>query len=309
MATGVSIHVGVNATTAPGINTPALVGCENDAQKMFELARARGFVGVGDGPDEPIIKDNATLENVTAKMVIAAEQLDAGDIFLFTFSGHGTRHGEEDPAEIDLKDETLVLHDKLLIDNVLRRIVWPKFKPGVRVVMVSDSCHSGGALMSLTDLSGSDSSDVEFAAAMSLAGGRENWSPRTDRRTTNVTQRPQNAFRFRVVSESQAQEHFNLLKAFYEELRGTLPEEAPLVPANVLLLAACQEHETTKDGLPNGVFTQALLDVWNTNGSKTYKQLTDAITQKLEEQNAGSHPAMMSIGETPAFSDTEAFKV
>src|SRR5205814_2346373 len=77
----------------------------------------------------------------------AAGQLTDGDIFLFTFAGHGTQRGAEDPAETDFQDETLVLFDHILIDNVLRRELWPRFAPGVRVVMVSDSCHSGTVFM------------------------------------------------------------------------------------------------------------------------------------------------------------------
>ena len=292
MATGISIHVGVNATEAPGISVPRLLGCENDAERMLEIARARNFVGIGDHPDNPIIKRDATLENVLGKIRMAAEELKAGDIFLFTFSGHGTRQGEEDRTEGDLQDETLVLHDRLLIDNVLRRLLWPAFRPGVRVVMVSDSCHSGGAAMSAPHDSDSeiDSSDHDSRRG---SGGR--WS--------------RNGFRIRAIPDSQAQAHLEILKEFYRELQKDLPEQPPPVAANVLLLAACKEHETTRDGHPNGVFTMALLDVWNTNGSKTYKQLMDRIAQKLEEQDAGSHPVMMSIPDSPELGETEAFRI
>ena len=282
MATGMSIHVGVNATEAAGISVPPLFGCENDARRMLEIARSRGFIGVGDHPDDPIIKGDATLENVLGKIHIAAKELKAGDIFLFTFSGHGTRQGEEDSEETDLQDETLVLHDKLLIDNVLRRLLWPTFKPGVRVVMVSDSCHSGGAAMSVVD------SEDEDRSSEPVSG---------------------NGFRIRAISQGQALLHLEMLKEFYDQLKKDWPEEPPPVVASILLLAACKEFETTKDGDPHGVFTQALLDVWNTNGSKTYKQLMDGITQKLEQQNAGSTPVMVSIPDAPSFSETEAFRI
>ncbi len=307
MATGISIHVGVNASKAPGLNLQPLVGCENDAEAMRVLARARNFVAVDSGPDVPIIREKATFENVLGKIRVAAEKLDAGDIFLFTFSGHGTRRGADDPLEADLKDETIVLHDKLLIDNVLRRRLWPKFKAGVRVVMVSDSCHSGGIAMSLMNNSASETVTSGSGGGWRRGNRLGIVEPPPVRQ---AGKEPANqSFQVRGVSAVQVQAHFELLKQFYKELRESLPATPPPVPANVLLLAACREHETTSDGLPNGVFTKALLDVWNTNGTKTYKQLLDRITQKLEQANVFNRPTILSLGQSPAFTETEAFKI
>jgi len=39
-------------------------------------------------------------------------------------------------------DETWVLYDRQLVDDELYKI-WSKFKPGVRILVLSDSCHSG----------------------------------------------------------------------------------------------------------------------------------------------------------------------
>ena len=282
MATGLSLHVGVNATEAVGIDVAALEGCENDARKMLEISRSRGFIHLGDDPDEPVIGSDATYENVLGKIHIAAKELKPGDIFLFTFAGHGTRQGEEEDEEAekaDLQDETLVLHDRLLIDNVLRRLLWPSFKHGVRVIMVSDSCHSGGAAMSVVD------SEIE--------GDTSNG----------------NGFRIRGISQGQAKSHMASLKEFYDKLKSELPATPPPVAAEVLLLAACKEDEKTIDGKDNGVFTKALLDVWNTNGSKTYAQLMEGISQKLKEQNIKTTPVMFPIPETSALGKTEAFRI
>ncbi|HZI60732.1 MAG TPA: tetratricopeptide repeat protein [Pyrinomonadaceae bacterium] len=79
--------------------------------------------------------------------------------------------------------------------------------------------------------------------------------------------------------------------------------------AEVLLLAACKEHQRTLDGTDNGVFTKALLDVWNTNGSKTYAQLMKGISQKLTEQNIDSSPVMVRIPKTSALGEAEAFRI
>jgi hypothetical protein len=272
---------------------------------MFALARNRGFIGVNDGqPDEPILGDNATHDAVLAKMRIAADELEDGDIFLFTFSGHGTRRGQEDPKETDLKDETLVMQDAFLVDNVLRRLIWPKFKAGVRVLMVSDSCHSGGAAMSALVRDSEGSVGGSSAAALR----NMDWAA-TAVSQPQVRSRPQSGFRIRTISEFEALTHFELLKDFYDELRSTLPKDPPPVSASFLLLAACRETERTKDGVPNGVFTGELLKVLNSNGSKTYQELMSEITANLHAAGEVSNPVTMPIPDTPTFSDTVAFRI
>jgi hypothetical protein len=306
---GISIHVGVNATKAPGISVQPLFGCENDAEAMRKLARARQFAPLDPNDDVPIVRDKATFENVLGKIRLAADKLVAGDTFLFTFSGHGTRRGAEDPTETDLKDETLVLHDKLLVDNVLRRRLWPTFKQGVRVVMVSDSCHSGGLAMAVEDNSESETAAVAGSGGspLDLRRSSVDWDRRSPIPTRTPVEQatPKNGFRMRTIPESQAQQHFELLKQFYKELRESLPPAAPPLDATFLLLAACEEFETTKDGLPNGVFTKALLDVLSANGAQTYNQLKINIRAKLQQ---ASNPVVKVIG-PPEFADTEAFKL
>ena len=44
--------------------------------------------------------------------------------------------------ETDQLDETWVLYDRQLLDDELYDL-WCRFAPGVRILMISDSCHSG----------------------------------------------------------------------------------------------------------------------------------------------------------------------
>lgn len=314
MGKGISIHVGVNVTEAPEITVPALEGCINDAEAMRLLARSRGFVAVND-EDVTLTEDQATFENVLGKCRLAADQLEAGDIFLFTFSGHGTRRGAADSGEDDDKDETVVLRDRLLVDNIMRKHLWPTFKPGVRVVMVSDSCHSGTVAMSIVDDS-DDDEDTSIAAEATSVVTEETSTATNVRRRWETRQRGaagrttgQNGFRIRTVPLDQTREHFRTLADFYEELREGLPNPPPKIEASVLLLAACQDEETTRDGRPHGVFTQALLDVWNPDEPKTYKQLIEDIKQRFTEIGMETNPTFMVAGEAPDLSDTEAFKI
>jgi hypothetical protein len=61
---------------------------------------------------------------------------------VFYYSGHGSRRRDLDGDELDGYDETLALYDRQVLDDDLHRI-WLRFAPGVRLVMISDCCHSG----------------------------------------------------------------------------------------------------------------------------------------------------------------------
>lgn len=261
MAKGISVHVGVNRVNAPGISVPDLRGCENDARAMYDIAHASGFISPG-----PILSEEATFDRVITEIESAAAQLSDGDIFLFTFSGHGTRHGTDDIDEVDYKDECLVLHDRILVDNVFRRQLWPKFKAGVRVLAISDSCYGGGV----------------FLIAEALHGiGVSLFSPFSREIASKVAEEVVKIEISRTIPEGENQLHFNYLRDFYAALRESLPSgPAPPLSASLLLIGACKEFQQAADGPQHGAFTQALLSVWNT-GPQDYQGFVKAIKQQL----------------------------
>ncbi len=57
------------------------------------------------------------------------------------------RNGE---GEEDRSDETWVAFDRQIVDDELYAL-WGKFAPGVRILVLSDSCHSGTANRSIDD--------------------------------------------------------------------------------------------------------------------------------------------------------------
>ena len=67
-----------------------------------------------------------------------ASKLDVGDMFFLTYSGHGGQVKDVDGDEDDGKDETWC---QFLDDEM--DILWSHFKPGTRLLILSDSCHSG----------------------------------------------------------------------------------------------------------------------------------------------------------------------
>jgi hypothetical protein len=113
-------------------------GCELDVDNIERILQPFGY-------KVTILKtEKATKRNVM-KALKAASQLTMGDIFVFYYSGHGGQQPDQTGPkkdELDGKDETLVLYDGELRDDSLND-VWMTLKPGVRVVMLSDSCNSG----------------------------------------------------------------------------------------------------------------------------------------------------------------------
>ena len=143
-AKGISIHIGLNHVDPNGYNgwDGALSGCINDANDMKAIADSMGY------QSSILIDAQATSDSVTCEIGQAAQQLSSGDILLLTYSGHGGQFDDVNGDEEDAKDETWVLWDRQLLDDELYSL-WSQFSAGVRIFMLSDSCHSGTVLRML----------------------------------------------------------------------------------------------------------------------------------------------------------------
>jgi hypothetical protein len=146
-AIALSLHVGVNRvdpTKYAGWDG-ALSGCENDARTMTEIARAEGFTTT------QLFSQQATSGAVLGEIAKAAGRLGPAGIFMLTYAGHGGQVPNQGAdAEEDQQDETWVLFDRQLIDDELEQ-AFTAFKPGVSIVMLSDSCHSGSVYRVMAD--------------------------------------------------------------------------------------------------------------------------------------------------------------
>lgn len=130
-----------------------LSGCVNDAHDWRAALAARGF-------EVAMLTDAAASK---AAMVAAIGQLvgDAarGDSLVITYSGHGTWVPDRSGDEADGRDEALCPHDiasgEALLDDEIHELF--RLRPaGVRIVLISDSCHSGS-------VSRGDESDLDPA--------------------------------------------------------------------------------------------------------------------------------------------------
>jgi len=152
---GVSLHVGVDRVDPEHYGGDlALPSCVNDAREMERIANLLGY------DTARLENEDATCSNLSGFMRNAALNLFAGDALFLTYSGHGSQvPNDSDDDEPDLKDETLVLFDRMLIDDELYSLLG-EFREGVRVHLVFDSCHSGTAFKQLAAPDAFDMIDV-----------------------------------------------------------------------------------------------------------------------------------------------------
>lgn len=131
----ISVHIGIN-----GYYGAPLAGCVNDANDWFQVARDRGF-----DSSLLLLDGDATKANMTEAMRAAIAPAKYGDLVLLTYSGHGSWIPDMDGDEPDGRDEVLVPVDYqngVLSDDELLALFRARAR-GVRVVFISDSCHSG----------------------------------------------------------------------------------------------------------------------------------------------------------------------
>lgn len=139
MATGISLHIDLNSVDPKHYNgwDGQLNACEADAKDMAKLAKKQGF-----SESSVLLTKNATVDAVKAGILAASKKLSKGDLFFLTYSGHGGQTPDKNADEADRMDETWVLYDRQFVDDELHQI-YTKFKSGVRILVLSDSCHSG----------------------------------------------------------------------------------------------------------------------------------------------------------------------
>ena len=117
-----------------------LSGCVNDAKDWKAALEKRGF-------SVALMLDGAATKKA---MVEAIRDLvsgaKSGDLVVLQYSGHGSWIPDQSGDEPDGRDECLCPHDidanQPLVDDELYDL-FAERERGVRIVFVSDSCHSG----------------------------------------------------------------------------------------------------------------------------------------------------------------------
>ncbi|WP_180129045.1 caspase family protein [Rhodoferax sp. BLA1] len=133
-----ALCIGIN--NYPGTHMD-LQGCVNDANDWADCLGARGF-GVS-----KLLDDQATKAAMVAALSNLISKASKNDSLVITFSGHGSYQPDTDGDEADGLDEALCPYDlqtkgAALTDDEIKTLFAAR-KPGVRLVLIADSCHSG----------------------------------------------------------------------------------------------------------------------------------------------------------------------
>ncbi|MCC0030027.1 MAG: caspase family protein [Brucellaceae bacterium] len=285
--TGLSLHVGLNHIDPNHYGSDgALTACISDAEAMEAIARSQGYEVMD------ILRDGqGTRDAVMGTIREASRKLKSGDIFMFTYAGHGSQMADFNGDEPDDRlDETWCLFDAMMLDDEAYEL-WCGFEEGVRVLCVLDCCHSGTAIrMAPGMFPGADNSDASGVKP-------------------------------RMLPISVAQRAFRANPELYRRIgsrpggEGTLladdiamrPQRAT-VRCSVRLLSGCQDNQVSMDGFFNGRFTEELLKVWNDGRFRgDYHSFHRTIVNGMPPTQTPNH---FKVGaENPAFDGQMPFLI
>lgn len=135
-----ALCVGINDYPIAGMD---LKGCVNDARSWAALLRTHYDFA---SRDVTVLLDgDATHDHVIAALDALLAGAVSGDVLVFTNSSHGTYLADTASEEADRYDEAMCPYDcrqKLITDDELRTR-FADLPRGVRLTVISDSCHSG----------------------------------------------------------------------------------------------------------------------------------------------------------------------
>ncbi len=287
-----SLHLGLNAVSASAYGgwTGPLAACEFDANDMASIAAQKGMKST------VLLTRKATRANALAGMRAAADTLKSGDFFFLTYSGHGGQVPDVTGEEIDKKDETWCLFDGQLIDDELYAELG-RFATGVRVLVLSDSCHSGTVTREVPQA-------MEFPANQRPKLMPEAVAMRTYREHQSFYDKLQRdvakaAGGDKLVDPDTALAHV--------AVSGRLSAIVKRFKARVILISGCQDNQTSMDGEHNGAFTEQLLKVWNNGAfSGNYASFHARIRARMPPSQS---PNLFTLGTVGRFLTQQPFTV
>jgi metacaspase-1 len=286
----ISLHLGLNAVSAAayaGWDGP-LAACEFDANDMAGIARAKGM------KPTVLLTKKATRANLLAAMRRAARTLKAGDLFFLSYSGHGGQVPDVSGEEADKQDETWCLFDGQLIDDELY-FELSKFAAGVRILVLSDSCHSGTVTRAPAPAPGTaHARPKQMPAAVAMRTYREHQAF-YDKLQLEVA---------RAAGKVAVDPDTALANVAASGRLGAIVRK--FNPA-VVLISGCQDNQTSMDGDHNGAFTEQLLRVWGHGSFKgNYGSFHARIRAALP---ASQSPNLFALGKAGTFLAQTPFTV
>ena len=201
------------------------------------------------------------------------------------------------PEEADKQDETWCLYDGQLIDDELY-FELSRFAAGVRILVFSDSCHSGTVTRNRPPQV-DPAAPVRRSKMMPISVGLRTYREHQqfyDSLQKNVA---------KAAGKASAADPDSVLAQLAVSPR--LTAIAKDFKASVILISGCQDNQTSMDGEQNGAFTEQLLKVWNHgNYSGNYAKFHAAIKAGLP---ASQTPNLFTLGAAARFVRQRPFTV
>ncbi|SFF02680.1 Serine protease, subtilisin family [Chitinophaga sp. CF118] len=253
-----SLHIGLNAVNPDSYEgwDGQLFACENDAKVYKSIAENADYKAI-----HTLLTKEATSENVLKHLDDAAKKLQSGDILFLTYSGHGGSIIDVNNDDEDGFDETWCLYDRQLIDDELFES-FSKFNPGVRILIFSDSCHSGSVSKNVAPIKPDTPVD------------------------------PKTYMRSRLAPMNVLIRTYNKHKDQYDEIQEKATKRAEDIGAYVILFGACQDNEEAMEVWGNGMFTAKVKKVM-AGEIKSYSDLFSAIKKGFSIEQ---HPNLFHYG-------------
>jgi hypothetical protein len=277
MSRGRSLHIGLNRVDATKYKNPdgtpwdgVLSACENDAANMRALAVARGFEA------SSLLTAQATADAILAGIREASEALGPGDIFFLTYSGHGGQVPDQNGDEPDQLDETWVAFDRQLVDDELA-VELTRFAEGVRLVIASDSCHSGTVARRVQP--------TLRAVDLGIVGLADD------------------DLRFKAMPHEVAVADATRRDQLYRRIQTLVPDSAESeknLRASVLLIAACRDDQLSAATPDHSLYTAAFVATLTSPPfTGTYPDLRDRLEKRVPDSQT---PILTALGrEDPSF--------
>lgn len=268
------LHIGLNQVDPNeyGGWDGKLTACEFDAKDMESIAKSQGF------STKILLTKQATSQIVIDELENLSDTLAEGDRLILSYSGHGGQIPDIIGEEGDSQDETWVLYDRELVDDELYNS-FSKFKPGVGIIVFSDSCHSGTVTRELLyrDLVPTINRDIS-----------------------------KEDVRIKAIPENIQSNVYQKNKEMYNKIQKNSIGARSSISATVLLISGCQDNQESLDGDRNGLFTAKLRQVWN-NGTFNgdYPAFHKSIVSKMPPTQTPNYFKIGTIN--PKFEHSKPF--
>ncbi len=260
-----------------------LRGCINDIEDMNQLLINKFDFVTSD--IRKLKNGEVTKTNIQNEWQWLLENAESGDRLVFHFSGHGSYVPDDDDEESDGYDEITCLYDMDFYDSetFFRDDEWNEMieqvPSGVQLIIIFDTCHSGtGTRIVPVNLHGRS-----LTMAIDLKHPAKNTVPEL----LNPNQYQQILTKKNVVVYRFLPPPPELQEKIVKNARRKALSQPGIKTERHLLLAACQDSQTSADAYLDGdfhgaftyYFCQAIADSPQLGTKELIEQVTQQLTQ------------------------------